>query len=100
MAQALPPAQTGVTIMQMDAGLDTGDMLLISRRMDRAAGACLQSALAHTRLHGEAPSGRLNWHRCPPPPWNNYGCSALQFQLLIHDRQAAAGGGVLMCCCL
>ena len=30
-------AQTGVTIMQMDAGLDTGDMLLTERDADRAA---------------------------------------------------------------
>ena len=29
-------AETGVTIMQMDAGLDTGDMLLTERVADRA----------------------------------------------------------------
>lgn len=42
-------AQTGITIMQMDAGLDTGDMLLV-RAMDIRpdhSGASLQDELTH-----------------------------------------------------
>ncbi len=40
-------AETGITIMQMDAGLDTGDMLLIARE---AIGADDTTAALHDRL--------------------------------------------------
>ncbi|WP_133610069.1 methionyl-tRNA formyltransferase [Aquabacterium commune] len=40
-------AETGITIMQMDAGLDTGDMLLITRE---AIGADDTTAALHDRL--------------------------------------------------
>ncbi|MFG6432794.1 methionyl-tRNA formyltransferase [Roseateles sp. LYH14W] len=40
-------AETGITIMQMDAGLDTGDMLLVGREAIRA---CDTTATLHDRL--------------------------------------------------
>ncbi|MFG6469212.1 methionyl-tRNA formyltransferase [Roseateles sp. BYS87W] len=40
-------AQTGITIMQMDAGLDTGDMLLVGREAIRAGDT---TAVLHDRL--------------------------------------------------
>jgi len=42
-------AETGITIMQMDAGLDTGDMLLIGREAIRADDT---TAVLHDRLAG------------------------------------------------
>ena len=47
-------AETGITIMQMDAGLDTGDMLLIEREAIRADDT---TAVLHDRL--AALGGRL-----------------------------------------
>ena len=47
-------AQTGITIMQMDAGLDTGDMLLVERESIRADDT---TAALHDRL--AALGGRL-----------------------------------------
>jgi methionyl-tRNA formyltransferase len=47
-------AETGITIMQMDAGLDTGDMLLVGREPIRADDT---TALLHDRL--AAQGGRL-----------------------------------------
>ncbi|HEY0955484.1 MAG TPA: methionyl-tRNA formyltransferase [Roseateles sp.] len=47
-------AETGITIMQMDAGLDTGDMLLIGREPIRADDT---TAVLHDRLAGMG--GRL-----------------------------------------
>ncbi|MFT7776747.1 methionyl-tRNA formyltransferase [Roseateles sp.] len=46
--------ETGITIMQMDAGLDTGDMLLVGREPIRAADT---TAVLHDRL--AAMGGRL-----------------------------------------
>ena len=53
-------AQTGVTIMQMDAGLDTGDMLL-----ERVVpiGAETNAAQLHDAL-AEVPAARPSWQRC------------------------------------
>lgn len=47
-------AETGITIMQMDAGLDTGDMLLVSREAIRSDDT---TAVLHDRL--AAQGGRL-----------------------------------------
>ena len=47
-------AETGITIMQMDAGLDTGDMLLVGREAIRADDT---TAVLHDRL--AAQGGRL-----------------------------------------
>ena len=47
-------AETGITIMQMDAGLDTGDMLLVDREPIRAEDT---TAVLHDRLAGMG--GRL-----------------------------------------
>jgi len=63
-------AETGITIMQMDAGLDTGDMLLIGREAVRPDDT---TAVLHDRL--AALGGRLivealqaaSLHRTPQP---------------------------------
>jgi methionyl-tRNA formyltransferase len=61
-------AETGITIMQMDAGLDTGDMLLIGREAIRAADT---TAVLHDRLAelgGRLIIEALQAARLPPTP--------------------------------
>jgi methionyl-tRNA formyltransferase len=69
-------AQTGVTIMQMDAGLDTGDMLLAEALSIAATDSCSQ---LHDRL--AAQGGRLIVQAL----------TALQAQALPATPQPAAG---------
>ncbi len=66
-------AETGITIMQMDAGLDTGDMLLIGREVIRADDT---TAALHDRLAEQG--GRLI-------------VEALQAASLTPTRQPAEG---------
>jgi len=89
-------AETGITIMQMDAGLDTGDMLLIAReaigpddttaalhdRLAALGGRCIVEALA------QAAAGTLQ--ATPQPPEGvNYAHKIEKAEAAIDWSQAA-----------
>ena len=89
-------AVTGITLMQMDAGLDTGDMLLVAEEAIRADDS---TATLHDRL--AALGGRLvvqglaapaAWQRQPQPAEGvSYAHKILKSESLIAWTQPAAG---------
>jgi len=90
-------SQTGITIMQMDAGLDTGDMLLVeSEAIDaQDSAATLQARLADlgarliVRALAEAVQGRLR--PVPQPPAGvTYAHKLAKAEAAIDWRQPAA----------
>jgi methionyl-tRNA formyltransferase len=86
-------AQTGVTIMQMDAGLDTGDMLLIEKLPidDRDTAASLHDKLAvlggHMILEALEQAATGGLHPVPQP------AQGVSYAHKIEKREAAIDWG-------